>query len=92
MSANMKAVAQQMNRLQESWNRKADEVAELVRDGSLTPDEAAACLAGADLKEREAIYEDSGFRPGPGGDIYVARQAIDERLSDYRGLVIGRHV
>jgi len=45
-------------------DEKADEYATLVRDGSLSAEEAAKCLAGADLKERAAIEEDTGKRPG----------------------------
>lgn len=81
-----------MNRLQRVWDEKANEYAGLVREGKLTAEEAAACLAGADLKEREAIFEDTGKKPGPGGNIKIAQQAIDSRLPGYGGLVIGRHV
>lgn len=87
----MKVVAQQMNRVSKNWDTKAGECAALVSEGMLTADEAAQCLLGADLKEREAIRED-GFRPGPGHSLSVARQAIDSRLPGYNGLVAGRHI
>lgn len=57
-------------RLRSNWDEKADECAALAANGLLTAEEAAECLAGADLKA------------GGGGDIAVARQAIDSRLAE----------
>lgn len=90
--AKMAAMGKTMNRLQENWDSKADQYASLVRIGTLTASKAAQALAGADMKEREAIAEDTGFAPGPGGGIEAARQAIDSRLPGYAGLVPGLHV
>ena len=87
----MDKVIRAMKALQSNWNTKADEYAHQAADGLLTPDEAAKCLAGADLKMREAIRE-SSIEPGKGHDLSVAMQAIDSRLPEYDGLVLGRHV
>lgn len=87
----MTQVARAMKSLQVAWNDKADEYAAQVAEGLLTADEAAKCLAGADLKARESLKAD-GFSPGPGHSLAVARQAIDSRLPGYNGLSVERHL
>lgn len=81
-----------VKKLNSNWDSKADEYAKLVKDGMMTAEEAAQALAGSDLKVRDEIRNTTEFRPGPGGDIMVARQAIDSRLPGYNGLIPGLHV
>lgn len=80
-------LAARINALTKGIEAKAAEYAAMVRDGSLTAEEAAQCLAGAALKLREKLEA-----PGRGPGIEYYQLLIDQRLPGFKGLVIGRHV
>ena len=84
--AKMKAVAQKMNKLGEGIESRAAELAELVREGLLTAEEAAASLAGYALKLREEL---DAPKIGPGLGYY--RMHIDQQLGDYN-ISVKRHL
>ena len=93
-----KKLAQAMVKLQDNWDAKKVELAGMVNDGSLSPEDATLSLAGNDLKIREALTE-QGFNPGiPQSDeqfedfLKYARLSVDQLLPDYDGMIIGRHI
>ena len=63
---------------------------ELVRDGTLTVEEAAKCLAGARMKAREELGGNTGGDPD--SDYRAALVDLETRLPGFRGLQVGRHV
>lgn len=69
-----------------------------VKDGLLTVDEAAACLAGATLKAREEcgnapIDIPEALRQSMLEDeLKYARLWLDTQLPGFDGLVLGRHI
>ncbi len=84
----MKAYAAKINKGEKVMEIKLQENLNLIKDRSLLREEAAACMAGAQLKAAEEF----GL-PGAAGKGYWLL-VIDQELEgdDFRGVSIDRHL
>lgn len=87
MNSKMARHAAKLKKAEAAKQAALDEAVTQVRDGLLTREEAAQCLAGAMLKAADA----QGL-PGAAGLGY-AQLLVDQELDgeDFAGLVVGRH-
>lgn len=91
MNDKMRETAEKMNRLSDATEKRADELAQMVREGMLTSEEAAASLRGFVLKLRDELGAPP-LGPTARANLRDEQLLIDQRLPGFKGLVVGRHV